>query len=80
MDFEQVLQKVISLAREQFPDERAEIGESTTAASVAGWNSLTHVMLITSVEKSFGIRFDLLEMIEMKSLGDIAWATHDKVK
>jgi acyl carrier protein len=47
---------------------------------VAGWNSLTHVMLITSVEKSFGIRFDLLEMIEMKSLGDIAWATHDKVK
>ncbi|MFH0759155.1 MAG: acyl carrier protein [Bacteroidota bacterium] len=80
MDFEPVLQKVISLAREQFRDEKDEINESTTAAAVATWNSLTHVMLITAIEKSFGIRFELLEMIGMKSLGDIARATHDKVK
>ena len=80
MDFDTVLQKVILLAQEQFKDEKGTIAESTTAASVAAWNSLSHVMLITAIEKSFGIKFDLLEMIEMKSLGDIARASHDQVK
>jgi len=75
MDFETVLQKVIALAREQFSEERKEIAQSTTADEISKWNSLSHVMLMAAIEIEFGIKFDLLQMVEMKSIGDIARAT-----
>lgn len=75
MDFDTLLQKIIDLAREQFNVEQ-DISESTTAAEISTWNSLSHVMFITSIERSFDIKFDLLQMIGMKSIGDIARASH----
>jgi len=77
MDFDTVLEKVIALAREQFAEKNAEITGSTTASELASWNSLSHVMFVASIEKTFGIRFDLLRMIEMKSIGDITRATFE---
>ena len=80
MDSERVLQKVIALARDHFSDEKEEIGETTTAEAVSKWNSLSHVMLIAAIEKEFGIKFDLLQMVDMKSIGDIATATHEALR
>ena len=42
MDFEHILQQVIALAQAQFGKEVTDLAESTTAADVPGWNSLTH--------------------------------------
>jgi len=78
MDFEIILKKIIDLAREQFKFDK-EIGENTSAADVPTWNSLSHVMFITSIEDSFDIKFDLLQMIDMKSIGDIARASQKMI-
>lgn len=75
MDLEQILERVIELAKEQFPEAGTDMGADTTASHVASWNSLSHVLLITRIEKEFGIKFDLLQMIGMESLGDISRAT-----
>jgi acyl carrier protein len=80
MDFENILQQVIALAQAQFGKEVTGLAESTTAADVPGWNSLTHVMLVGSIERSFDIKFDLMEMVEMKSIGDIARATYEAIR
>ena len=80
MEFEKVLEKVIALAREQFEAGSGEIGEESTASDLARWNSLTHVMLVSSIEKTYGIKFDLMDMIEMKNIGDIARATHEAIQ
>jgi len=53
---------------------------STTASDIPSWNSLSHVMLIAAIESLFGIKFDLPQMIDMKSIGDIARATHHMIK
>lgn len=79
MDFDIVLEKVIDLAREQFKFEQ-EMSGNTTAAEVPTWNSLSHVMFIASIENHFDIKFDLLQMIDMKSIGDIARASHKMIK
>lgn len=77
MGYETVLEGIIKLARNQFPKEKPEnIGENTTASDISSWNSLSHVMLIASIENFFGIKFDLLQMVDMKSIGDIARATY----
>jgi acyl carrier protein len=80
MDFETLLQKVIILAREHFSEKKKGISEATTADEISKWNSLSHVMLIAAIEKEFGIKFDLLQMIDMKSIGDIARATYETLK
>ncbi len=79
MDFDTLLLKIIDLAREEFKFEQ-EISEATTAADVSTWNSLSHVMFVTSIERAFDIKFDLLQMIGMKSIGDIARATHKMIQ
>jgi acyl carrier protein len=80
MDFDTLLQKIIQLARIQFREEEQDMDEATTAAEITAWNSLSHVMFITAIENTFGIKFDLLQMIEMKSIGDIARVTYEMVK
>ena len=80
MEFEYVLEEVIRLAGSQFRLEKEEILESTTASDISSWNSLSHVMLIAAIERFFEIKFDLLQMIDMQSIGDIARATHQLLK
>ena len=80
MDYRDVLQKVLDLARNQFGTDADELDEQSTAAQVHAWNSLSHLLLVTSVEKAFHIKFDLVQMINMKSLGDLAKETSAQLK
>jgi len=80
MDYKEVLKQIISIARDQFPHVNHEIGASTTASDISSWNSLNHVLFIANIEKSFEIKFDLLQMIEMKSIDDISRATFEMLK
>ena len=79
MEYKEVLQKVLELAREQFGRDGTVLGEESTAAHVPLWNSLSHLLLVTSVEKAFGVKFDLVQMIHVKSIGDLARATEEKL-
>jgi acyl carrier protein len=80
MDPESILKEVIRLAAAQFQVVEEELGEDSGASDVPSWNSLSHVMLIASIENTFGVKFDLLQMIDMNSLGDIARATHQALR
>jgi acyl carrier protein len=51
--------------------EEFDIGDTTTAAMVPGWDSLRHVRIIMAVEESFGIRFRTLEVIRLKNVGEL---------
>lgn len=48
-----------------------EFSESTTASQVPGWDSLSHVRIISAVEAEFGIRFRALEVIRLRSVGEL---------
>lgn len=45
--------------------------DSTTAAEVAGWDSLTHVAILAAVEKAYGVRFRSMEVVRLKSVGEL---------
>lgn len=48
-----------------------EIGESTTANMVPGWDSLSHIRIITAIEAEYGIRFRTLEVLKLRNVGDL---------
>lgn len=50
-------------------DEVIELSDEMTAADVDGWDSLTHITLISSVEDEFEIKFDMKAVQGLKNVG-----------
>ena len=50
-----------------------EIGE------IQEWDSMHHIMIITGMEKEFGIKFQREELIDLENVGDIIALVEDKV-
>ena len=47
------------------------LNDDTTAAEVPGWDSLTHVAILTAVEQEFAIRFRSMEVIRLRNVGEL---------
>ncbi len=60
-----------SIFRTVFEDPDLLITESTTAAEIPNWDSLTHINLIISLEEEFGIQFSAKEVTSMAKVGDL---------
>ncbi len=48
-----------------------DLQEATTAGMVPGWDSLSHVRIISAVEDAFGIRFRTSEIVRLRNLGEL---------
>lgn len=70
MNQQQIYAKLTEVFRDVFDDEDVVPTAETTAADVDGWDSLTHIRLILTVEKAFGIKFSASEVAGMKNVGE----------
>lgn len=73
------LDKLNDVFREVFDDDEIEVGPTTTANDVDGWDSLSHINLIVAVEKVFGIRFMKKELLTFKNVGDLLDSIERKI-
>jgi acyl carrier protein len=55
-----------------------EIADTTLAAEVPGWDSLSHVNVVSAVETHFGVRFKNVEIIRLKNVGDLQRLVNSK--
>lgn len=69
MTREKVYEQLNEVFRDVFDDDSITVNDSTTAADIEDWDSLEHINLIVSVEKSFNIRFNMGETASMKNVG-----------
>ena len=56
-----------------------DMQDETVATEVPGWDSLSHVRVITAVEDAFGVRFRSLEVIKLKNVGELQKLVDKKV-
>ena len=59
--------------------DRFEMRDDLTAPDVEGWDALTHMSIITALEKSFGIRFKLREINQLRNMGSLIELISNKV-
>ncbi len=74
--------KITQLAEivgEVFDDETVELTEATTAKDVEGWDSLSHIRFIVTVEQRFKIKFTSREVENLRNLGDLLKAINAKL-
>ncbi len=65
------LETLTQVFRMVFDDETLQIGPQTTANDVDGWDSLSHVNLITAIEGKFAIRFSQKELLKQRNVGNL---------
>ena len=56
------------------------IKDDTTSKDIEGWESLTHISLISSIEDEFNIKFNTKEVINMQNVGDMIDCIIEKIK
>lgn len=66
-----ILEQVQSVFRDVFDDEALIITPLTSAKDIEDWDSLTHIQLVTRIEKHFKIRFTVSEVTKLKVVGDL---------
>ena len=54
-----------------FDDDSIQIRPEMTANDIDGWDSLSHINLITAVESKFKIRFSQKELLKQRNVGDL---------
>ncbi len=65
----EIFAKVDKISRNIFGEDTL-ITEKTAAADIEKWDSMNHVTLIATIEKEFTVNFDIMEIIEISSIGD----------
>lgn len=64
---------------EVFDDDDIKIAPGMTANDVEGWDSLSHVNLIVTIETKFNIRFSQKELLTFKNVGDLLNSIQSKI-
>jgi acyl carrier protein len=72
MDDSQIYSRLARVFDDVFDDETIEVTPQLTAKDVDGWDSITHIRLILSVEKAFKIKFTTSEIGSLETVGDLA--------
>ena len=66
-----IIEKLTAVFQEVFNDNNIVLSDEMTAKDVENWDSLTHMLMITKVEETFGIKFKLKELNKLKMVGDL---------
>ena len=71
MDSDALLPEVQDIFRDVFDVPDLVITRESNAETIEDWDSMTHVNLVTAVEKRFKVKFALGELQELKDVGDM---------
>lgn len=71
MNPEEIKRKTTQVFRDVLDNQSIELTSNTTAADIEGWDSLSHITLISAVENEFKIKFTLADIKQLKNVGQL---------
>ncbi|PWL27235.1 acyl carrier protein [uncultured Roseivirga sp.] len=71
MTIEEIVSEVFNVSKEEVTEEKKFF-------DFAAWDSMSHMMLITTVEDSFQIQFEGEEIITMETIGQLKTLVSEK--
>lgn len=71
MERTEIIKNLTTVFQEVFSDNNLVLNDEMTANDVEKWDSLSHMLMISTVEERFGVRFKLKELNRLKKVGDI---------
>jgi len=74
-----IFEPLTDIFREVFDDDDITLSPEMTADDVDGWDSLSHVNLIVTIEARFNIKFTQKELLTFKNVGDLMSSIQSKL-
>jgi acyl carrier protein len=75
----EIFEEVRSISADIFQVPRQNITPDSSAETIKNWDSLHHLNLVLALEERFGLQFDVEELEQMKTIGEIAQLLHGKL-
>jgi len=71
VDEPQIYVRLAEIFQDVFDEDSIEVTPELSAKDIDGWDSLTHIRLILTIEKAFKIKFSTSEIGKMENVGDL---------
>lgn len=68
---DKILERVSAIFKKELNDDSLFITYSTSANDIEKWDSITNLVLISSIEDEFGITFPVEIIFDAKNVGDL---------
>ena len=75
-----LLSKVIRIIGDSLEVSEDQLSEDTAIGDIPEWNSLGHIIIISSLEKEFSINFDPEIIMDLEDVSDIVAAIEERLK
>jgi acyl carrier protein len=71
VDEAQIYERLTRVFQDVFDDDSISVTPELSAKDVDGWDSVTHIRLMLTVEKAFRIKFSTSEISNLENMGDL---------
>jgi acyl carrier protein len=79
VEIQEIYAKFTTIFRDVFDDDMLVADPALTAKDVPGWDSLSNIRLMLTVEKAYGIRLTAPEVGKLQNVGDLARLVQSKL-
>ena len=79
MEKTEISNRIKKILEDILKHNRFEMQDDLKAADVDGWDSLTHVIIITGIEQDFNIKFKLKELNKLTDMGSLIELINSKL-
>mgnify|MGYP000927471760 CR=1 FL=1 len=79
MEKNEMIDILTPIFRNVFADRALQVSDELNSTSVANWDSLSHMLLITEIENHFHIKFKLKDLNKMRNVGDMMEVINTKL-
>ena len=80
MDEAQIYARLSEIFESVFDDDSIRLTPALAAKDVDGWDSLTHIRLMLTVERSFKVKFSTTEIGKLENVGGLAALIQEKIQ
>lgn len=71
MERSEIIEKLTPIARTIFENQDLTLADDMSADNVPTWTSLAFMQFLTEIENQFGFKFKMMELFNLKTMGNI---------
>ena len=71
MERQEIIERLAPIAQKVFDKPDLELTDDLSAETLDTWTSLAFMQLLEAIEHEFGFRFKMMELLSLKTMGDI---------
>ena len=80
MERKEITEKTQAIVRHIIRANEFQWNDLLTAEEIGGWDSLTHMLIISDIEDVFKVKFKLRELNGLNNLGDLITLIQNKIQ